>query len=236
MMNKAITDQRNLLKLELLKIPKEIRKMKVVDFLNAGGSMDNLMMSEMEEVEDSSLTVRNALQEIKNQHGMTNARQTAGTSRIKRVTRAAKTPMVNQTEGRLTRGAKKRLMVQQTPAVDVNAMEFKTPALYDPSLMSKFSFKTPLITPKFNLRDPMTTGRRPKRGETLVSLAGSPVIMLPGTNNRSVALAIEEGQSPKLFGSLLDMSPNSLVNQEEHLLKLRNILDSKIQQIAKVGH
>ena len=46
----------------------------------------------------------------------------------------------------------RRLMVQQTPAVDVNAMEFKTPALYDPSLMSKFSFKTPLITPKFNLR------------------------------------------------------------------------------------
>eukprot|EP00794_Sanderia_malayensis_P007419 gene7419-8239_t len=180
-MTKTITDQRNFLKMELLKLPKDIRQMKFSDFLASGGNLDALMLNEAATIADSAISMESLRRAIANG-------------------------------------------VNETPAHCIGM---------NPSLVSTLGYKTPFITPKFDPRLPITTTRRPKHGETLVSLAGSPVMSLPG-NKGKIDLAMGAGKSPSGIASMvLDMSPNSLVDKEEQLIKLRGILDSKIQQIGK---
>ncbi|XP_065058055.1 uncharacterized protein LOC135685891 [Rhopilema esculentum] len=221
-MKKAITDQRNLLKMELLKIPKDIRKMKVSEFLSAGGDMDELVLNAADPVDendppDSHDNIIAAVQQT-----ATTAKKTARKPRVAKTPMAA--PAVPQTGGRSTRGAKARaLAVMKTQHNDM-----VTPARGIPNI----AFITPKVPPSSAC---MTTGRKPKKGgELLYSLAGSPVQGLP-TKNDLVNFTVKDGLKFDVSGAILDMSPKTLATHADQLSKIKTFVESKLQQIEKTA-
>jgi len=214
MMNKAISDQKNFLKMELLKIPKEVRKMKVSEFVGAGNDMNELIINVIKPVEEPPVAFTNQ-ENIPPGHQQ--PASTAKSTRTTRKTRATKTPMVTQTTERPTRGAKTRA----TAAISCLA----TPA--------NGSKGIPIITPKVPPSMCMTASRNPKVGEMMFSLAGSPVTVAPNNKNM-INLAIKDGKSNlDISGAILEMSPNSLAQHTDPLLKLKDFIDSRLQQIEK---
>eukprot|EP00112_Aurelia_sp_Birch-Aquarium-sp1_P008044 Seg1881.1 transcript_id=Seg1881.1/GoldUCD/mRNA.D3Y31 product="hypothetical protein" protein_id=Seg1881.1/GoldUCD/D3Y31 len=207
MMHKAITDQKNLLKMELLKIPKDIRKMKVTDFLKAGGDMDTLILNEADSVENATVSFESTTSASSMPQTTGPARRTA----TARKTRATKPQIVAHTEGRVTRGAKTRAKA----AIGMDANDFVTPA--------RGILDMPIITPKIapTNSNVMSVVRNPRIGELTYSLAGSPVTTLP--KNDSLMKHVS--------GAIMDMSPTSLQMQAEDWKKIKDLVESKFQTV-----
>lgn len=104
-----------------------------------------------------------------------------------------------------------------------------------PMTGGKKPFKTPLVAPKFDVRKPLTVAREPKNGETLMSLAGSPVLSnsLSLSDDSNVVSLVLNKQQTLLGGSLFDMtmSPNTLMTSKERLQEALTKINSRMEDL-----
>ena len=139
---------------------------------------------------------------------------------------------------------KGKRLVPESPLVRGNGMKTtrsKQTDLWTP-LHTKATNKrqqqlvTPLITPKFDPSKPVTAAREPKRGETLVSLAGSPVVKAQadqGNDAHLVSISMLP-QSTVLGGSLfLDegMSPNTLIKKKQIIEEAVAAINTRLEML-----
>ncbi|XP_076448865.1 borealin-like [Babylonia areolata] len=139
------------LNLQLSYIPVEIRDMNIMDFIAAGGTVENAMVS-LQTSRKDSLEQMEATQGVR-----LTSKKTRGLRKGKGTDMKSDMPPPSSTM-MSTRKQRSRF---QTP------LSRQLPAVWD----------TPAVTPKFDVNLPFTPGiaRAPKQGERLMSLAGSPV-------------------------------------------------------------
>eukprot|EP00914_Ancora_sagittata_P023711 GHVO01046835.1.p1 GENE.GHVO01046835.1~~GHVO01046835.1.p1 ORF type:complete len:241 (+),score=33.56 GHVO01046835.1:86-808(+) len=144
-------------RMELCKIPKHIRTMKVTDFLAAGGTFDAVAMKNAEELVASLTSGPSGSQlgDIEEENNDPTAKKT--------------------TRAKAAGGKRRRAVAPPSTTRGLRSLKMQTPAN---GPLAKATWATPMVTPKFNPNLPRTpeNTRNPLPGEKIVmSLNGSPI-------------------------------------------------------------
>lgn len=218
-----IADISRMFTTQKLLIKKEIRSMKIHDFISAGGDLKSLDFTEISSAVSEDVSFHDIPQEEE-----ADVTFKAPMSSVKRSTRkrgaapVGPSPLVKDaplTRSRTGKGTTKK--VNQTP-------------MY--AGRNKTVMETPMITPKFDPRKPLTAAREPKMGETLLSLAGSPVLQNSRditTNGENVVSLCLSKQQTYLGGSLFEMSmsPGTLMASKDRLQEAMNAINSRLEDL-----
>lgn len=168
---------------EIMKMPRELKEMKVTDYVAAGGLVDaksvleieNLCQSVVKSIDDRVNAISSKSKKAVSASGGSDGGTAKGRATRRPTTQRGRKALASNTSmnmgpppppttGRTRRTTRQRGKLGETPA------QFGGP--------SHMGWETPLITPKFDPRLPMTpaTARGPKPHEQMMSLAGSPVM------------------------------------------------------------
>ncbi|XP_071785211.1 borealin-like [Asterias amurensis] len=249
--------------MELFKLPKNIREMTRAEFMAKGGSVNNNMLHQVTEVVDSitssilpptsaehktvssSQGESSATESTQGAEGTTATKKKASAKGRKRTTTATKRKTqkksvlgTNQnvnTEG--SAGPPQTLRRSTRKASARNT--FVTPAARTGKAGKALGsgWDTPAITPKFDPRLPVTPAtcamREARRGETMMSLSGSP-LSLPSAKPDGNIIKFGDGTALEIVGSSpkVDMSINETTRQ--NILLLQNKL-AKILKTCSTG-
>jgi len=150
-------------------VPKKIRAMTLKDFLAKGGNLATLDMSEVADALDPNISFSDTISNQKNiQHPPPSPLSIGKPSRKRVASAIAEIEPPSETTGkRLTRTRAKKTTAPQPFVTPLQAVRPKRGAANN---------GLPTITPKFDPKEPITTARKAKHGETLLSMAGSPVV------------------------------------------------------------
>jgi len=227
-MKRMMTDMNKLFTSNKLSVKKEIRKLSKKDFLAKGGdwclldftpiastlnnSSNNISFQEEKQPDaDEDITFKAPLSTVKK-----NPVRTVGRKR-----NYAESPLLQDAPLSTRSRGRPRLGTQPNHS------------LYTPRVNTAASRS--MITPKFDLRKPLTVAREPKHGETLVSLSGSPVIqrMEQSSDESSLVSLVLNKEQTLLGGSLFDlaMSPNTLVASKERLQEAMNAINQRMDDL-----
>lgn len=209
---------------EKLKVKKEIRQMTVKEFIEKGGNLRTFDFSCI----SSAAVCDISFVDTSDMNNGTIVKQPTAASTVTRSTRKTvannyvQSPLVNDAPLTRTRGRGRN-------AIQHNLV---TPAL---GRQNKMSMKTPLITPKFDPAQPLTAAREPKRGETLMSMAGSPVVQNSASTPESNLISLRMDKHQTLLGGLLfddTMSPTTLNDNKERLMEVISALESRFGELS----
>ncbi|XP_041454327.1 borealin-like [Lytechinus variegatus] len=189
MFDRMCKNIRSATSLFLMKMPKETKNMKLMDYFAQDGLAPAVKVIEqisknVDEMINLPKAVTDAISSSESEDTAATSTGESDTSEVdekpKRSTRSTrKAPATRKkakatTAKRTSARKRTRAALQETPLTSNNAQSaLQTPA----NTMSLSSINTPFITPKFDPSSKMTpaTVRRAKKGELLVSLSGSPV-------------------------------------------------------------
>ncbi|XP_065674861.1 uncharacterized protein LOC100201584 isoform X2 [Hydra vulgaris] len=200
-LNRTFLRQKNLLK-------KEIRTMKVVDFLKMGGDLNTLDFTEVVRplIEDPDISFQVSVQ----------------------MDDTFKQPLPS-----LRKSTRKRAgQVAESPLVYDTVSVKGKPRKALPNSRSKPQLNPPFIVPKFDPKNPISIFREEKRGETLLSLNGSPVVPCRTSDPPSDNICLIELKKEQtiLRGTLFDsMSPGSLVASRDRILQVVGAITSRLE-------
>lgn len=255
--------------LEILKLPMDIRKMKLSDYLAEGGKVnDNAFTEASDFVSEmtksilntaSDMAVRGPLTEVSNlplkapttgfkvkkddqfatvKFTEPEVLEPSTTSRSMR-SRKRKDASPSTVE-RATRSTKSR----KTKDIDVTMPPPSTSKRTSKRVQSKGQFvtpaprclphsNTPMVTPKFDPRLPLTPAllREPRAGERIMSLSGSPIVNHgTATSSPQVLIPLGNGQTFHL-NSTSHLSPSQPALLNEAARKNVELLQQKLAQL-----
>jgi len=219
---------------EKMKLKKEVRQMTVKEFAEQGGDFkcfDFTVVAAAVVGDVSFMGDGDNMQDTVVKAPPPKASTAARTVR-KRNTVMAESPLIHDAPlTRSTRSARSRKVVNAASSLVTPSITRNNRGGYGlPS-------KTPLITPKFDPRQPLTAAREPKAGETLVSLSGSPVIQnttaADDTRGNLLSLRLDKHQT-LLGGFLFDetMSPGTLNTNKERLQEAIGAIESRLGELT----
>ncbi|KAK3608059.1 hypothetical protein CHS0354_031047 [Potamilus streckersoni] len=182
--------------MELTKLPSVVRKMTVAEVVDAGGTYEALLsqlekidgQSEIYDQQSSAMSrIMSTVSNFKTRKAMieTIPEEAHGTvEKNSRKTRA------NARNKNTANGASKGSFLQPLdPPSTIRNSRFRTPG-YQPLGMT--GWETPIVTPKFDPRLPITPAlaRKANPGEVCMSLAGSPIMPEEGQEKNGAAIKI----------------------------------------------
>lgn len=229
---KILAELNRLASTEKLKINKEIRTMTIKEFLEKGGDLDTLNFRELANsvITDTSyskspLPVDETMTNMEVSANST-ATKTTGNKKVLRGKRMAADSSLVRHALKNTRARKADLT---TPLVGAGNAKFA----------KKQQLTTPMITPKFDTRKPLTSAREPKHGETLVSLAGSPVVKAqpdqPNDDSHLVSISLLPQHQQTILGGRLfldeGMSPNTLLQRKQIIEEAVHAINCRLDEL-----
>ncbi|KAK2162181.1 hypothetical protein LSH36_102g04000 [Paralvinella palmiformis] len=209
----------------IAKLPKHVREMDLEDYLRGGGEAISILSADQvtKEIEISlaALTKSKKKTKRKGKKSITGskAKSSIKPQRWKTVTNSAADIMPPPTTMRTIRNLSKRSRLE-TPAHRGEP--------------SQCGWDTPLITPKFDPRLPITPAmtRRPKVGEIFLSLAGSPIA---ADVDRSTIVIKKDPELKKTFVVLdneqLDLDNIEMLNMEQNTKEHLRLLKQKLNAL-----
>ncbi|XP_031559776.1 borealin-like [Actinia tenebrosa] len=251
---------KNAYKLEILKLPPNIRKMKVVDYLAQGGKVNDTALQEASKIVTNMTDAvfqnapRAPLEDVTNVDSL----QTPARSTRKKKAKPAEVTEPAST-GRALRSTRKRKNVAMSPSckakskaqkVDDSAMpppqsttrttrsnaskvnnQFVTPAA-----TGRGKLQTLFVTPKFDPRLPVTPAllREPKAGERIMSMSGSPLANSSAlAHTPQVFIPIGNGKTFQ-FSTECHLSPSQAPSLSERARKNVELLQEQLSRLLKV--
>ncbi|KAI0219974.1 Borealin [Lamellibrachia satsuma] len=209
---------------ELLQIPKHLREMKVTDFLAAGGDVSKVaMMDARKIVEVIANSVASKVTQASLKEG-SGDKQTEDTATVQKKPRG----------GRKKNGTTMKTNTMPPPSTRTRrARQLATPACNQSA--STKGWETPLVTPRFDPRLPMTPAmmRKPKPGERVItmSMAGSPLTNGPKTTSHNVAECSVPLSGDKMLVVTSDMDVDNMQVLDSDVMEKIEKLQSKLAKL-----
>lgn len=229
-LKKILADLTRMTRTETLKISKEIRTMTVKEFLEKGGDLNIL---EFRDISDS--IVHDVSYRSPNIEDTTAICQKQNIEPVKAATNTKSTRKVLQAKRELQESALVRNAIKNSRSKKV---DISTPLIgMNKKIGKQKTLVAPMIAPKFDISKPLSNAREPKQGETLVSLAGSPVVNMqpekPSDDSNLISLSCLPQQTV-LGGRLFldeNMSPNTLMQRKEIIEEAVNAINMRLVEL-----
>lgn len=248
--------------LEILKLPMHIRKMKLNDYLAQGGELNDTTLSEASKLVSemtrsilqpaSDMAVRGPLTDRANLPSKTPAVKNDDQAAIVKLTKPEVLELTTASRSlrprkrkdaspeNSTRSAKSRktkdtgsvIMVPPSTSKRTSKRAQSKAQLVTPASRAVTCNNTPMVTPKFDPRLPVTPAllREPKAGERIMSLSGSPIVNHGPDSNAQVFIPLGNGRTFHL-NTTSHLSPSQPTVLNEAARKNVELLQQKLAQL-----
>lgn len=248
--------------LEILKLPMHIRKMKLNDYLAQGGELNDTTLSEASKLVSemtrsilqpaSDMAVRGPLTDRANLPSKTPAVKSDDQAAIVKLTKpevlepttasrslrprkrkdASPENSTRSAKSRKTKDTGSVIMVPPSTGKRTSKRAQSKAQLVTPASRAVTCNNTPMVTPKFDPRLPVTPAllREPKAGERIMSLSGSPIVNHGPDSNAQVFIPLGNGRTFHL-NTTSHLSPSQPTVLNEAARKNVELLQQKLAQL-----